>query len=187
MLSARRTDPLDPPAFSRWREDLLSNDDTLHDIVRDELIARLRRMDHAGWSQLAAAPDASGRTRRDRASLDKVEQMALYVAERAQGDVSVTEVAAAVSLHPNYAMTLFKKTVGLTLQEYLTRHRLDTAQSLLLSSDRDVTAIAFAAGFGSLSRFYEAFTRRFGMSPARYRKVHRDGTGNPAPCPPEAP
>lgn len=184
MLSADRTDRLDPGAFQRWRDDLLSNDDTLHDIVRDELIARLRRMDHAGWRQLAAAPGVGGRTRRDVASLDKVEQMALFVAERAQGEVSVTDVAAAVSLHPNYAMTLFKRTVGLTLQEYLTRHRLDTAQSLLLSSDRDVTAVAFAAGFGSLSRFYEAFTRRFGMSPAKYRKVHRDGSGNPAPCPP---
>ena len=176
MLAAKRTDGLDSAAFGRWQEDLLAEDDRLHDIVRDELIARLRRMDHAGWRRLAERPGSAGAARRERSGLDKVEQMALTLAERAQGDVSIAEVAAAVGLHPNYAMTLFRRTVGLTLHDYLTRHRLDTAQSLLLSSNQDVTAVAFAAGFGSLSRFYEAFTKRFGMSPARYRKLHRGGT-----------
>jgi len=36
-----------------------------------------------------------------------------------------------------------------------------------------VAEIGFAAGFGSLSRFYEAFAGKFGLSPGRYRRRHR--------------
>jgi AraC family transcriptional regulator, melibiose operon regulatory protein len=177
MLVGARPLISDLPNFSRWREDLLSEDRALNDLARDEILARLRRFDHDGWEDRAGRtrPHA-GPGRRDKAGLDKVQAMALIIAERAPSDLDISEIAQAVGLHPNYAMTLFKKTVGLTLADYLTRHRLDTAQTLLLSSDQDIANIAFASGFGSLSRFYEAFGRRFGMSPGRYRRGQVDGS-----------
>jgi hypothetical protein len=42
----------------------------------------------------------------------------------------------------------------------------------------------FRAGFKSLSRFYEAFTSRFGMSPNRYRR-HYKQVHKPAASAPE--
>ena len=70
-------------------------------------------------------------------------------------------------------MSLFRSVVGLTIADFIDRNRLDAARVLLASSDRDVTAVAFASGFGSLSSFYERFRTRYGMTPAAFRRQMR--------------
>jgi AraC-like DNA-binding protein len=82
----------------------------------------------------------------------------------------MAEVAQAVGLHPNYAMSLFRRECGVTIWQYLLRLRLSHAQVLLLTSDKSVLSIALESGFGSLPRFYAAFSRESGMSPGEYRR-----------------
>ena len=106
----------------------------------------------------------------DAARAIHVERMAQFIGENAMEDISVEDVANAASLHPNYAMALFKRSLGLTINQSITRHRLDTAQSLLIATDMAVTEIAFNCGFGSLSRFYDAFNQRFRTSPRAFRQ-----------------
>ena len=159
--------------FHRWHNDLLNHDRRMEKIVRDELGARICRVDIDGWVDLRAialAPAASGVV--DGQRLQKTEVMVLFIAEHASEDISVEDVAAKVALHPNYAMSLFRKTLGLTINQFITRTRLDAAQALLVSTDHDVADVAFQCGFGSLSRFYDAFHDKFGISPAKFRKLH---------------
>jgi len=171
LIAAERLLPAEQDTFLRWREDLLGGDGRRERIVRDELSARLRRMDLDGWTALGQTgrPSRPAGPLQER-RLEKVEAMARVIAERAGEPIGVAEVARAVGLNPNYAMTLFKTALGITINQYLTRQRLDTAQALLLSTDRDVADIAFEAGFGSLSRFYQAFSAKMGASPARFRR-----------------
>ena len=82
---------------------------------------------------------------------------------------TIHDVARAADLHPNYAMSLFKRAMGLTIKQSITRHRLDTAQSMLIATELPVASIAFDCGFGSLSSFYAAFEQRFHNSPAAFR------------------
>lgn len=160
--------------FRRWREDLLSKNAQLEAIVRDELSARLRRVDRDGWRDLrGAAPTALGGAHRSSPQAHRLEAMARFIGEHSHEDISVADVAAHGGFHPNYAMTLFRNATGLTISQAIARNRLDTAQSLLVSTSDDIADIAFAVGFGSLSRFYEAFKARFDMSPARFRRWHR--------------
>jgi AraC family transcriptional regulator, melibiose operon regulatory protein len=42
---------------------------------------------------------------------------------------------------------------GITLNDHLTRLRVCQVQYLLISTDEDVSRIAFETGFGSISRF----------------------------------
>jgi len=44
---------------------------------------------------------------------------------------------------------------------------------LLVTTEDLVLNIALSAGFGSLSRFNEAFRRAFGCTPRDYRKQHQ--------------
>ena len=83
--------------------------------------------------------------------------------------LSVEEVSRSVGLHPGYAMTLFRKTFGMTLVEYVTQHRLTHAQRLLATTDKAVLTVALESGFGSLSRFNDAFKRACGCTP-QHRK-----------------
>jgi AraC-like DNA-binding protein len=98
--------------------------------------------------------------------------MAQFIGEHALEDISAADVAKAADLHPNYAMSLFKRAVGLTIKQSITRHRLDMAQSMLIASDLPVATIAFDCGFGSLSSFYAAFEQRFQRSPAAFRHAY---------------
>ena len=171
MIEALEIRPYDQEVFLRWREELLSKDEQLEEIVRDELSARVRRLDREGWRDLrklsiAAARSASHSNER----LLNVEQMVRYIGERALEDISVANVAEAAGLHPNYAMTVFKREVGLTINQSIVRHRLDTTRSMLVATDRPIAQIAFESGFGSLSRFYQAFEKRFQSSPGAFRR-----------------
>ncbi len=58
-----------------------------------------------------------------------VERMARFIGEKGLEPITVEDVAEAAGLHPNYAMSLYKRVVGLTIKQSITRHRLDTAQS----------------------------------------------------------
>jgi AraC family transcriptional regulator, melibiose operon regulatory protein len=95
--------------------------------------------------------------------------MSRFVAEKATEDIAVEDVAAAAGLHPNYATTIYKRSVGMSIHQAIIRHRLDTAQSMLIATDLTVADIAFECGFGSLSRFYEAFNQRFHAPPKLFR------------------
>lgn len=104
------------------------------------------------------------------AGLRPVEAMARIMAERFHEPLDVAEIAAAAGLHPNYAMTLFKRRCGLTIRDYLAHLRTTHAQRRLLESDAKVAEIALESGFSTLSAFYETFTRRVGIPPRTYRK-----------------
>jgi AraC-like DNA-binding protein len=159
-------------AFLRWRGELLGDDAELAAIAQDEIAARIRRVAREGWRDLRRPGSAQpARSRPPGAQLLKpLERMLRFVAEHGLDDVSAADVAAAAGLHPHYAAALFKRGTGLTIAAALLRQRLDTASALLVGTRMPVGAIAFESGFGSLSRFYEAFGRRFGMSPAGYRR-----------------
>ena len=162
----------DAQLFAHWEEDLLRKAPDLERPVLLEVQARLIRL----ALKIPAAPRP--RTKRDRLStltdsgLNKVEQMACYIAQNYTEKLSVQQIGDFVKLHPNYAMNLFQKTFGTTLINYLTQHRVSHAQRLLATTDHTVTEVAFQSGFLSISRFNDAFRRACGCSPREYRKVH---------------
>ncbi len=161
--------PLEEGWPQRLHDELLSGDQRLIELGRLEIELRLRRVDLTGWSDRAhRGGEAGGRSGGRNA---KVCEMARFLTSHATSRITAGSVAEAVGLHPNYAMTLFKGALGMTLGEYLTRYRLYLAQSMLLADGRDVASIAFDAGFGSISRFHDAFRRRFGVSPDRFRRA----------------
>jgi AraC-like DNA-binding protein len=163
---------IDSALFSQWEKDLEAGTAEAKDIVMLEIEARLRRL-----SAILPASPSAPRKRTQRLSLqdgglNKVEQMACLVAQRYTEPLTVTEISQAVSLHPNYAMNLFKKAFGTTLIDYLTNHRVSHAQRLLATSDEKIVDIAFSSGFNSISRFNEAFRRACGCTPREYRLAH---------------
>lgn len=70
---------------------------------------------------------------------------------------------------------------GTSFTDHLLGARLERASELLRNpawDDQMITAIAYEAGFGDLSWFYQAFRRRYGMSPSDMRKfAHEAGQG----------
>jgi len=99
--------------------------------------------------------------------------MAQFVRENHRADLRIADIADAVHLTPSHAMTVFRRTAGVTLGQYVTMCRVAEAQRLLLTTSLRVTEIADVAGFGSLSSFYEHVTAACGMTPRDYRRQGR--------------
>ncbi len=159
-------DPLeaDRLMLDRWSDELPNADDSRRRLIIREVETRVMRF------ALAQADEASSElVSSDNAKLRKVGEMSRFIAENYAGSLRLSDVAQHVGLHPNYAMTLFRRHYGLTLNTYLTRLRVSQAQYLLISTDRDVLQIAFETGFGSISRFYEIFKATTGHTPRQYR------------------
>ncbi|QWP78341.1 methylated-DNA--[protein]-cysteine S-methyltransferase [Lysobacter sp. K5869] len=84
------------------------------------------------------------------------------------GELSLTELSAAVGLSPSHLQRRFSARFGLSPAEYLAQRKLGSLRSALRDGN-DVSAALYDAGYGSPSRVYEAGAARLGMTPARYR------------------
>ena len=84
--------------------------------------------------------------------------------------VDVSSLAAQLGYSRAYFSTLFLKRTGETPYEYLTKIRIDKAKAYLREAQYSVEEIAYSVGFSSLQRFCEAFKKRTGLTPTRYRK-----------------
>ena len=77
---------------------------------------------------------------------------------------------------------LFKKSLGRTVSQEISRRRLMTARELLLTEDRPVADIAALVGFQTPQYFTYQFKKRFGLAPQRYRDTRRSkGRVNDSP------
>lgn len=84
--------------------------------------------------------------------------------------LSLSDIAREVGRDGSYLSALFRRARGRTITSYITELRVRHAESLLAWDSMSVLEIAAASGFGSVSRFYEAFVKVTGRRP-------RDGTG----------
>ncbi len=159
----------DRAMFSQWERDLRKPTEEQKAVVILEMEARLMR---SSASVLTPKTAKSRRQGARDAGLNKVEQMACLIAQRYTEPLTIDLIAAAVGLHPKYAMRLFRKTFGTTLLDYLKHHRVSHAQRLLATSDAKVADIAHESGFHSLSRFNETFRRECGSTPRVFRRQH---------------
>ena len=86
--------------------------------------------------------------------------------------ISLTDIANSVNLHPNYFHRLFKAKTGHTPFEYLTDLRVNAASDLIITTNQTISSIALQCGFDSTSYFICVFKKRKGLTPNRYRKLY---------------
>lgn len=159
----------DEPMMSRWVKDLSEGDDAVKEIVLLELQARLHRLAcsaiHGSKSNSKVGQVGPiGDTERTILSVER------YISINFRSPITIKKIAEQTDLHPNYLMTIYRKYTGLTLVESVTQHRIAYCLHELALTDKPILEICIAAGFGSPSRFYDAFSREVGYSPSEYRR-----------------
>ena len=172
--------PGDLDLLKQWLEDFASRDARRNlpggpdtgdvEIVQLEIEARLRRFAHALSYPTTARPESrSGSSAHADHGMTSVEAMAQFITRNFREAIGTVEIAGAAHLHPNYAMSLFRRHTGMTISRYLILQRVAHAQRRLATSSDAIPVIALDSGFGSVSRFYEAFRQQTGNSPRRFR------------------
>jgi AraC-like DNA-binding protein len=166
------TDSADDENFPRWYRYVTSGDTLKAQHAVEELLLRVERMFIEHYSIVSS----DNRIVNDNPSVslsDSVVRMCDFIADNFLEEIDAGDIASAASLHPKYAMNLFRKTTGMTLIKYLTLLRLSRAQAMLVSGNGSILQIAMDSGFGSVSAFNKAFRLIAGMAPSDFRREVR--------------
>jgi AraC-like DNA-binding protein len=179
-LITRATDASDALNFERWNSYARSGDPLKASMAVDELLLRIERVRFDPYSLLPGPADVVNAVDGlDHHSSPIVVRICDFIADNFREDIDSSDIASAADIHPKYAMNVFKKSTGMTLNDYVNLMRLSYAQALLMQQEANVLQVAMDSGFGSLSAFNKSFRKIAGMSPTDFRRELR--------CRPSAP
>jgi len=173
LVTAER-DATDQQTFMRWATYMSAQNDAQRLHAIDELLLRIDRMQFEPYRLVEPAGLAEGGTNPlDLQGFHNIGSICAFISDNFREDIDAVAIASSADIHPKYAMSVFKKSTGMTLNEYVNLLRLSYAQAKLLSDNDNVLRIAMDSGFGSLSAFNKSFRKISGMSPSDYRREAR--------------
>ena len=128
-------------------------------------------IEHLGFELLITAARADRKTEWTApAWLTRTEE---YLRASLHKPPTVAELSRIAGVHPAHLARAFRVHYGMGPASYLRALRLDRAAMHLLESTRSLADIASLAGFADQSHFTRLFSKRFGLSPAKYRRLHQ--------------
>jgi two-component system response regulator YesN len=92
-----------------------------------------------------------------------------YVSLHLDRRISLEEVAEHCYLNPSYFSRFFKKEVGESFIEYVTRMKMERAKELLDQTSHSGSKICEMLGYDNQSYFIKTFKSHAGMTPVEYR------------------
>ncbi len=92
-----------------------------------------------------------------------------YIHAHLHGRLSVQDVAEALHVHPNYLGTLFQRSEGISLYQYILNEKIRLAKNLLVYSSYSFVEIANYLGFSSQSHLGTHFKKQTGLTLKDYR------------------
>lgn len=93
-----------------------------------------------------------------------------YIREHLDHKFTLEELSKQVNLSPYYFAHLFKEEAGIAPMEYVALTKINYAKNILKTTENSITEIAMILGYSSDASFINAFKKRTGISPARFRK-----------------
>ncbi|MDR2355764.1 MAG: AraC family transcriptional regulator [Clostridiales Family XIII bacterium] len=85
-------------------------------------------------------------------------------------EISLEEMARAAYISPSYLSKVFKQETGYTINNYLSKIRIDESKKLMADKSLSLLTICGMVGFEDQSYFSKVFKKQEGVSPAQYRK-----------------
>ncbi|XCP83972.1 AraC family transcriptional regulator [Roseburia hominis] len=87
--------------------------------------------------------------------------------------IKVSQIADYVNINRSYLYLLFRETLGMSPQEYLTNYRVSRARELLTLTDLSIESVAYSCGYRDALVFSKAYKSRMGVPPLKFRKNYR--------------
>jgi AraC-like DNA-binding protein len=95
-----------------------------------------------------------------------------YIRRNISRNIKISEIADAFGYSPKYLSHLFSEIRGISLKQFITSQKMETACYYLTDSDKTVSEIAVELGFSDVHNFSKAFKKVTGLSPSSYRNTY---------------
>lgn len=104
-------------------------------------------------------------------------QIASYINTHYTEPLTINMLADLCNISPTYFISAFKKAIGVSPHQYLSRLRLANARRLLETTNYSVQEIALMCGFQKPNTFTSLFKSTHGLTPQQYRKAQAEDHG----------
>ena len=143
--------------FSAQKSDRVYGDYSCSGLVYDYIIEFHRLMDNK-----------MNKVRNDRSKL--LLPVLDYIDENFRSDFPLTILAEQAGISPQHLCRVFKETMNMRPNEYLTQRRLQEAKMLLQKNELPISEIANHSGFPDAGYFSTIFKKYEGLTPMEYKK-----------------
>lgn len=96
-----------------------------------------------------------------------------FVNENYMEKITLGELAAELKYSLPYLSRIFRKSCGMTFENFLQKTRIEQSCRLLANTDKKIIDIAECVGYTDLKFFNMIFKRYMNMTPGKYRKLYR--------------
>lgn len=143
-------------------------DDLARRVARSLVTYLQRPGNQAQMSMFVAAPAPEDRVVRD---------LLAFVAGHLADDLSATVLAARAGVSERHLARLVRRHTGRGPGKVVRDARTEAAAHLLVSTPLPLEGVAARCGFGSAETLRQAFVRRYGVAPSRYRATQTAAAG----------
>ena len=100
-----------------------------------------------------------------------VDVMVDYIRNHYEENLTRNTLAELVHFSPEYVGKMFKREMGVSINDYLNTLRVSKAKNMIASTNYKIVDIALMVGFENMSYFSSVFKKYEGISPAEYKKL----------------
>ena len=101
----------------------------------------------------------------------KLRRLKDYIEAHLDQDLALAELANVAGLSASHLKTLFRRSTGMPVHQYVLSQRVERARRLLENSDMPISQVALEAGFAHQSHLARCMRRLIGMTPAMLRRA----------------
>jgi LacI family transcriptional regulator len=180
-LIGNNNDPLICP----YTEVPLSSVDLNWEGVGHEAAARLDRLMQGGQleDRLALVPPKGLAARKSSDTVAvkdlRVAKALSYIQDNSHRHVSVTEITKELGIPLRTLQWAFQRSVNCSIQDEISKRRLERVKEMLLNTDRNVGQISEDLGFSSAQYMNHFFVKMTGTSPNEFRKAGLNPVAKP--------
>lgn len=105
-----------------------------------------------------------------------VKQATKFIYENYNLEITLKQTADACGISQNYLNTIFFKSTGYTVAEFINRYRIQRAAILLEASEMSIEDIYKQVGYHNKANFHKNFSKYLNTTPKKYRNNTRRST-----------
>ncbi|MDC7221888.1 MAG: AraC family transcriptional regulator [Spirochaetales bacterium] len=125
----------------------------------------------------ARAKESSRERESDPDAPGLVEKICSYMKDSYHRQITLDHLCEQFAINRTTMNDLFKKTLDVTVMDYLINIRMEEARKMLINTRLNMSEICDRTGYTDPSYFSRTFRNRVGVSPSLYRKENTKGSG----------
>lgn len=103
-------------------------------------------------------------------STDRLHRILHYLEDHSREPIRLSDLAESEHLTKTYLSQFFKKQMHISLQEYLSRLRLEDAMYLLKTTDMNLVDVTYTSGFSDPKYLNQSFRKHLNTTPQKWRQ-----------------